>query len=71
MTQQSKQVGSFREGNEADFVVLDPHATPLLRFRMQHVRDLEERLFVLMTLGDDRVIEATYLAGERAHARAY
>jgi guanine deaminase len=65
------KVGSFREGNEADFVVLDLEATPLLRFRMQRARDLEERLFVLMTLGDDRAIEATYLAGERAHARAY
>jgi guanine deaminase len=63
------KIGSFRDGNEADFVVLDPNATPLLRFRMEHAKDLEERLFVFMTLGDDRAIEATYLAGECAHAR--
>jgi guanine deaminase len=64
------KVGSFRDGNEADFVVLDPNATPLLRFRMENARGIEEQLFVFMTLGDDRAIEATYLAGERAHARA-
>jgi guanine deaminase len=63
------KIGSFRDGNEADFVVLDPQATPLMRFRMENTRDIEERLFVFMTLGDDRAIEATYVAGERAHAR--
>ncbi|HEY6879927.1 MAG TPA: amidohydrolase family protein, partial [Polyangiales bacterium] len=65
------KIGSFREGNEADFIVLDPNATPLLRFRMERTESLEERLFVWMTLGDDRAIEATYLAGTRAHARDY
>jgi guanine deaminase len=27
---------------------------------------LEEELFLLMTLGDDRAVTATYIAGERA-----
>jgi guanine deaminase len=63
------KVGSFRVGNEADFIVLDLHATPLLRFRMKHATTLEERLFVLMTLGDDRNVEATYLHGALAHTR--
>jgi hypothetical protein len=30
------------------------------------VRDLEEELFVLMTLGDDRAVRQTYIAGEPA-----
>jgi guanine deaminase len=30
--------------------------------------DLAAELFVLMTMGDDRAVRATYLAGERAHA---
>ena len=58
------RIGSFREGREADFVVLDPAATPLLARRTGATRTLAERLFLLATLGDDRVIERTYVAGK-------
>ena len=34
--------------------------------RMEVARDLEEELFVLMTLGDDRAVRQTYIAGEPA-----
>jgi len=57
-------IGSFQPGREADFVVLSPEATPLLARRMAQARDIEERLFLLMTLGDERAVEATYLLGE-------
>lgn len=63
------QIGSIEVGKEADLVVLDPRATPLLAYRSDQVRSLEEQLFVLAMLGDDRVIEATYVAGTIAHAR--
>ncbi|WP_295476964.1 guanine deaminase [uncultured Pseudomonas sp.] len=63
------RIGSFRPGNEADFVVLDYHATPLITQRLKHCRSLEERLFVLMTLGDDRAIRQTWAAGRRVHQR--
>jgi guanine deaminase len=53
-------------GREADIVVLDPKATPLLAYR---AKSLEETLFLLMTLGDDRTVRATYVAGSLAHAR--
>jgi guanine deaminase len=59
------KIGSIRPGLEADLVVLDPTATPLLEFRTARSRSVEETLFVLMTLGDDRVVKATYVAGER------
>ncbi|WKB55137.1 guanine deaminase [Eleftheria terrae] len=59
------RIGSFRAGNEADFIVLDPNATPLMRFRMERAKTLEDRLFVLQTLGDDRNVEATYVMGRR------
>jgi len=62
------RIGTFRVGNEADFVVLDPKATPLLKFRTDRSRSLEETLFVLMTIGDDRAVRATYVAGRQAHA---
>lgn len=63
------RIGSLAPGFEADFVVLDLKATPLLEFRLSHARDLAETLFVLMTLGDDRAIRATYIAGEPVYAR--
>jgi guanine deaminase len=62
-------IGSFAPGNEADFVVLDPKATPLLARRAAHCNTLEELLFALALLGDDRVIRATYAAGTLVHRR--
>lgn len=62
-------IGTFAPGMEADAILIDPHATPLLAKRMQSAQTLDERLFVLMTLGDDRVIRATYVAGKRVYQR--
>ena len=57
------KIGNFMPNKEADFVVIDMTATPLLARRMAQTKTLEERLFVLMMLGDDRVIEGTVVAG--------
>ena len=59
------RIGNFSRGKEGDFIVLDPAATPLLERRMKNAPTLPERLFVLMMLGDDRVVAATYLMGVR------
>ncbi|MFJ6382458.1 guanine deaminase [Kitasatospora sp. NPDC092039] len=61
-----QHIGSFRPGREADFVVLDWAATPLLRRRTEVARDFRERLFALATLGDDRAVRQTYVLGEPA-----
>ncbi|WP_119300536.1 guanine deaminase [Dongia deserti] len=58
-------IGNFAIGKEADCVVLDLAATPVLDRRMQVATALEERLFALMMLGDDRTVAATYVLGER------
>ncbi|WP_329564235.1 guanine deaminase [Streptomyces uncialis] len=63
------KVGSLEAGHEADFVVLDPRATPLLAERTSRVGDIEELLFVLAVMGDDRAVRATYVAGALAHDR--
>lgn len=63
------RIGSLAPGMEADLVVLDLKSTPLIAFRMKHAADLDEALFVQMTLGDDRAVRATYVAGKRAYAR--
>ena len=56
-------VGNLRPGCEADFLVLDPAATPLLARKTKNARNLDELLFSLIVLGDDRVVESAYVAG--------
>jgi guanine deaminase len=64
-----QRIGSFAPGREADFVVLDPSATPLLELRTARAESIEDVLFALMMLGDDRAVAATYVAGALAHCR--
>ena len=63
------KIGSIAEGMEADVIVLDLKSTPLIEFRMRHCRDFHEALFILMTMGDERAVLATYVAGQLAHQR--
>jgi guanine deaminase len=63
------ETGSIEVGKFADLVVLDPSATPVLASRQEVSTSLEDVLFSLMILGDDRAVRATYVAGERVHAR--
>ncbi|MFK8253280.1 guanine deaminase [Ancylobacter terrae] len=63
------RLGKLEPGYEADIVVLDPQATPLMEFRRGYCAGIEELLFMLMTLGDDRAVRATYVAGECVHRR--
>lgn len=63
------KIGSIAPGMEADLVVLDVKSTPIIEYRMRHCRDLDEALFVQMTMGDDRAVLATYVAGRRVYTR--
>jgi guanine deaminase len=63
------RVGSIAPGMEADVLVLDLKSTPLIEYRMRHCETFEEALSIQMTLGDDRAIESTYVAGALAHRR--
>jgi len=63
------RIGSFAIGKEADFVVLDPAATPLLARRMARTTTLAEKLFAFMIMGDDRAVYATHVLGAPAHVR--
>ncbi|HMU48398.1 MAG TPA: guanine deaminase [Geminicoccaceae bacterium] len=63
-------IGRLSTGLEADLVVLDPAATPAMAHRMATIDgDLAETLFVLMTMGDDRAVRASYVLGARASPR--
>ncbi|PWL19182.1 guanine deaminase [Falsochrobactrum shanghaiense] len=58
------RIGTLDEGTEADIVVLDSSATSPMRLRMAAGATLEQELFLLQTLGDDRAIVETYIAGK-------
>ncbi|WP_374942359.1 guanine deaminase [Sphingomonas sp.] len=64
----SDRIGALQPGQEADFVVLDPAATPLLARRTRGA-SLADTLFALQVLGDDRVVERTYVAGKCLYDR--
>ncbi len=55
-------VGNLLPGCEADFVILNPQATPLLARKTVRAGSLDELLFALIVLGDDRVIEKTVIS---------
>ena len=55
-------VGNLARGCEADFVVLDPAATPLLARRTAQAGTLEELLFAMIVLGDDRLVRRVVTA---------
>ena len=59
-------VGNLLPGCEADFVVLNPAATPLLARRTGQANTLAEWLFAMIVLGDDRLIERTVIQGQAA-----
>ena len=55
-------VGNLQPGCEADFVIINPQATPLLARKTAHANTLDELLFALIALGDDRLIEKTVIS---------
>ena len=59
------QIGSLHKGKYADFIVLNPKATPLMNLRFKNASTLDDILFILMMMGDDRCVEATYVAGKK------
>lgn len=60
----SDSIGTLEAGTDADFVVLDATATPAMALKMEVVRSLADELFLLQTLGDDRAVRETYVAGK-------
>ncbi|MCH7337856.1 guanine deaminase [Acinetobacter sp. NIPH 2699] len=63
------KLGNFNVGKEADFVVLNLQATALQQLRQSRSKSIEDSLFALFTMGDDRNIEATYIYGQKAYSQ--
>ena len=60
----AERIGTLEQGTDADLVVLDARATPAMRLRMETIETLAQELFLLQTLGDDRAVAQTYIAGK-------
>ena len=63
------EIGSLEAGRHADLAVWDWASTPLMRHRVDLAQDLHEKLFAWMTLGDERLLEAAYVAGVPRYRR--
>ena len=63
------QIGNLAPGYEADIIVLDPKSRPILAERVSQARSIEDVLFALMILGDDRAVTETYIAGKKSRPR--
>lgn len=63
------KLGNFNVGKEADFVVLNLQATALQQLRQSRSKSIDDSLFALFTMGDDRNIEATYIYGQKAYSQ--
>ncbi len=61
------ETGSLDIGKYADLVVLNPQATAVLASRHELSESIEDVLFALALLGDDRAVAATYVAGGKVH----
>ena len=55
-------VGNLQPGCEADFIVLNPQATPLRARRTAQAGSIDELLFAMIVLGDDRLVEKTVIS---------
>lgn len=57
------KIGTLAPGTEADVVVLNARATDAMALRMMRAGSLDEELFVLQIMGDDRAIAQVYVSG--------
>ncbi|MBP1883564.1 guanine deaminase [Sinorhizobium mexicanum] len=60
------RIGTLEPGTDADLTVLDMAGTPAMALRAEVVNSLADELFLLQTMGDDRAIVETYVAGRPA-----
>ncbi|MFT6270972.1 MAG: guanine deaminase [Alphaproteobacteria bacterium] len=61
----SGSIGNLNPGTYADFIILNPHFNSLSQLRMNEASSADDILFALSVIGDDRAVEATYIAGKQ------
>ncbi|MDQ1186699.1 guanine deaminase [Agrobacterium larrymoorei] len=60
------RIGTLDAGTDADITVLNASSTPAMALKMEVVTSLTEELFLMLTMGDDRTVVETYVAGSAA-----
>jgi guanine deaminase len=63
------EIGTLEAGTLADIAVWDWAVGPVATHRDARARDLHERVFAWMTLGDERNLAATFVKGVQRYAR--
>ncbi|KAI1693632.1 amidohydrolase family domain-containing protein [Ditylenchus destructor] len=58
------RIGTLEAGTDADITVLNASSTPAMALKMEVVKSLTEELFLMLTMGDDRTVVETYVAGK-------
>lgn len=58
------KIGNFKKGKEADFILIDSSKNDVLADRLKVASNIDEELFAILFLGDDRIIDSVYLMGE-------
>jgi len=64
------EIGALEPGRFADMILIDPRATPVLAARDDLSESLEDLLFALAILGDERAVRSTWIAGRLAHEKS-
>ncbi|MEH3124954.1 guanine deaminase [Agrobacterium cavarae] len=62
------KIGTLDTGTDADITVLNASSTPAMALKMEVVTSLTEELFLMLTMGDDRTVVETYVAGTASKA---
>ncbi len=57
-------IGNLVPGAEADLVVIDLASTPAIAQRAARAEDFWQQLFPTIMMGDDRAVQAVYVAGQ-------
>lgn len=65
----SEEIGSLEAGRLADVCAWDLGVGPVAERRLEIARELHEKMFFWVTMGDERNLAATYIAGERLYQR--
>ena len=62
------EIGILKPGCVADLIILNISSTKIMSHRMEKCKTIQEELFILQTLGDERAIEGVFISGENVTA---